>query len=107
MAGHNRCGLPRSCPGDGTGGGTYDHFYGYFKRRNPFRAQFSQLAEIHQTVSCNIIASGGVSCLNDIDSLRRLGLYGAICGKSLYQGTLDLKQALSIAGEQENGAAYE
>ena len=60
-----------------------------------------QLAEIHQAVSCNIIASGGVSCLNDIDSLKNLGLYGAICGKSLYQGSLDLKQALSVAGEQE------
>ena len=28
-----------------------------------------------------------------------LGVYGAICGKSLYEGTLDLKEALQAAAE--------
>ena len=60
-----------------------------------------QLGAIDKAVSCNIIASGGVSNAQDIRDLQKLGLYGAICGKSLYQGTLDLKEAISIAGEQK------
>ena len=52
---------------------------------------FEQLEAISQAVSCNIIASGGIKSLEDIQGLRRQELYGAICGKSLYRGTLDLK----------------
>ncbi|MGI5893472.1 MAG: 1-(5-phosphoribosyl)-5-[(5-phosphoribosylamino)methylideneamino]imidazole-4-carboxamide isomerase [Candidatus Merdivicinus sp.] len=58
-----------------------------------------ELEAINQAVSCNIVASGGISNLDDIIALRKLGLYGAICGKSLYQGTLDLKEAIREAGE--------
>lgn len=53
-----------------------------------------QLDEINKACSANIIASGGVHTIDDIITCRKLGLYGTICGKSLYQGTLDLKQAL-------------
>lgn len=56
-----------------------------------------QLKAISQAVSCDITASGGICNLEDIKSLKRIGMYGAICGKSLYQGSLDLKQAISIA----------
>ncbi len=58
-----------------------------------------ELAAINEAVSCNIVASGGISNLEDIIALRKLGLYGAICGKSLYQGTLNLKEAIREAGE--------
>ena len=58
-----------------------------------------ELDAINRAVSCNIVASGGISNLDDITALRKLGLYGAICGKSLYQGTLDLKEAIREAGE--------
>jgi phosphoribosylformimino-5-aminoimidazole carboxamide ribotide isomerase len=44
-----------------------------------------------------ITASGGVSDLDDIKKLCGLGLYGAICGKSIYSGSLDLKQAIDYA----------
>lgn len=54
----------------------------------------SQLEEINNSVSCNITASGGVTNLDDIVRLREAGLYGAICGKSIYQGTLNLKEAV-------------
>ncbi len=54
----------------------------------------SQLDEINKSCSCNIIASGGVHTINDITACKKLGLFGAICGKSLYSGTLDLKQAI-------------
>lgn len=55
-----------------------------------------QLDEINSAVSCNIIASGGVTVIDDIKALKSLGLYGAICGKSIYSGSLDLKQALEV-----------
>ena len=46
---------------------------------------------------CNIIASGGVHTIDDIIACSNLGLYGTICGKSLYQGTLSLKEAIAVA----------
>ena len=57
-----------------------------------------QLDEINRACSANIIASGGVHTIDDIIACRRLGLYGTICGKSIYSGTLDLKQAIEEAG---------
>lgn len=53
-----------------------------------------QLAALQQAVGGQIIASGGIRDLADIEALRQAGLYGAICGKSLYKGTLDLAQAI-------------
>lgn len=55
-----------------------------------------QLVELNNAVSCDITASGGVTNINDIISLRDNGLYGAICGKSIYKGTLDLKEAIEV-----------
>ena len=46
---------------------------------------------------CNIVASGGVHTIDDIIACRDLGLYGTIAGKSLYQGTLDLAEAIRAA----------
>lgn len=56
-----------------------------------------QLCQLSEAVSCNIIASGGIRELADIATLKQKGLYGTICGKSLYSGTLDLKEALQTA----------
>ncbi|MBQ2668644.1 MAG: 1-(5-phosphoribosyl)-5-[Clostridia bacterium] len=53
------------------------------------------LDRINRAVSCSVIASGGVSNLKDIIDLHALGLYGAIAGKSLYTGSLDLRQAVT------------
>jgi len=55
-----------------------------------------QLARLDFAVSCNIIASGGVTNIGDIVTLRDSGLYGAICGRAIYQGTLNLKEAVEI-----------
>lgn len=60
---------------------------------------FESLQEILDAVKIHVIASGGVSCLADIKKLTALeskGLLGAIVGKALYEGTLDLKEALNI-----------
>lgn len=59
-----------------------------------------QLDAINQAVSCNIIASGGVKSLADIELCKQLGLYGVICGKSIYSGSLDLAEAVAKAGVQ-------
>ena len=44
----------------------------------------------------DIVASGGVSTLEDVAALRDLGLAGAILGKALYTGALDLKAAIEV-----------
>ena len=45
----------------------------------------------------NIIASGGVSSLDDVRALKRMGLYGAIIGKAYYTGAIDISQAIAEA----------
>ncbi len=45
----------------------------------------------------NIVASGGVHTIEDIRICKKMGLYGTICGKSLYSGTLDLAEAVKLA----------
>ena len=60
--------------------------------------QLGMLANVTEG-KCNIIASGGVHTIDDIAACKNLGLYGTICGKSLYQGTLDLKDAIRVAKE--------
>lgn len=55
-----------------------------------------QLVELNNAVSCNITASGGVTNIDDIIALRDNDLYGAICGKSIYKGTLDLREAIEV-----------
>ncbi len=47
----------------------------------------------------NIIASGGVSSVDDIRALRREKVYGAILGRALYENTVNLQDALKIAKE--------
>ncbi len=42
----------------------------------------------------DFIASGGVTSISDLQALKELGLYGAILGKALYTGALDLGEAL-------------
>ena len=49
------------------------------------------------TQNCNIIASGGVHTMDDIKACKEMGLYGTICGKSIYKGTLNLKEAIEYS----------
>ena len=49
--------------------------------------------------SINFTASGGVSSVDDVKKLNEMGLYGAILGKALYTGAIDLKEALAVAKE--------
>lgn len=58
-----------------------------------------QLKALKASVSCNIIASGGIKDINNIRDLMKTGCYGAICGKSIYSGTLDLAEAVRVSKE--------
>ncbi|MBP3300819.1 MAG: 1-(5-phosphoribosyl)-5-[(5-phosphoribosylamino)methylideneamino]imidazole-4-carboxamide isomerase [Clostridia bacterium] len=55
--------------------------------------------ELYKTLSerfsLQIVASGGVSSLEDIQALAAMNLYGAIIGKAYYTGAIDLKEALA------------
>ncbi len=61
--------------------------------RGTNREMYRQLSE---TLDLQITASGGVSTLEDIRSLRKMNLYGAIIGKAYYTGDIDLKKAIEV-----------
>jgi len=56
-----------------------------------------QLRQLKETVSIDITASGGIKNIDDIKALNEMDLYGVICGKSIYQGTLSLSEAIKIS----------
>ena len=53
--------------------------------------------ELTEKYDLNIIASGGVSSIDDIKTLVQNGVYGAIIGKAYYIGAIDLKEAIEVA----------
>ncbi len=57
--------------------------------------------ELYKTLSkkysLDIVASGGVSKIDDIKALREMNMYGAIIGKAYYTGAIDLKEAIEVA----------
>ena len=57
---------------------------------------FTMLDKLNRSVSCKVIASGGVSSLTDIVVLTALKLHGAICGRALYTRDLSLRQAVDL-----------
>lgn len=54
-------------------------------------------AQLQKEFKMNIIASGGVSTIDDVKALAKLDVYGAILGKAIYTGAIDLKEALEAA----------
>ena len=53
--------------------------------------------ELSEKFSMNIIASGGVSSLEDVERLAKLGIHGSIVGKAYYTGAIDLARAIEVA----------
>lgn len=60
----------------------------------PNLAAMSQMVD---SVDADIIASGGIGRSKDITDLKKTGVSGAIIGKALYTGAVDLKEALELA----------
>lgn len=54
---------------------------------------------LQETLEMNIIASGGIARIENIRDLAALGVYGAISGKALYEGTLTMKEVREFFGE--------
>src|SRR5699024_4951761 len=61
---------------------------------------FEELQLVDQATSIDVIASGGVTTKEDIAKLKQMDMYGAIIGKALYDGNLNLKE---LVGAFENG----
>lgn len=58
----------------------------------------SALKEMVATVNIPVIASGGIATLDDVKALLEIkGLWGAITGKAIYSGSLDLSEAIRLA----------
>lgn len=55
-----------------------------------------QLSALASSVKCDITASGGIHNMVDIENLCKMKLYGAITGRAIYDGTLDLKKAIEL-----------
>ena len=53
--------------------------------------------QLHETYDVDIIASGGVSTLEDIQALRDTGIHGAIVGTAYYTGAIKLPEAVKLA----------
>ncbi|MCP1123069.1 1-(5-phosphoribosyl)-5-[(5-phosphoribosylamino)methylideneamino]imidazole-4-carboxamide isomerase [Bacillus sp. 3103sda1] len=59
---------------------------------------FEQLQKLQDEVSLQIVASGGVSSLADVEKLQDMNLYGVIIGKALYDKKVILEEALQVTG---------
>lgn len=58
--------------------------------------------ELSERFQVDIVASGGITTLEDVKKLNDMGLYGAILGKALYTGNIDLAEAIALTkGERQ------
>ena len=62
-------------------------------------ANHSLYRELSEKFDMQIVASGGVSSMEDVEKLAGLDIYGAILGKAYYTGAIDLKEAIDKAQE--------
>jgi phosphoribosylformimino-5-aminoimidazole carboxamide ribotide isomerase len=62
---------------------------------------FETIGELARNVQLPVIAAGGVATVEHLRTLKKLGAEGAIIGKALYTGNVDLKEALAIEQEEE------
>ena len=53
--------------------------------------------ELSEKFQMDITASGGVSTIDDVESLAKMGIYGAIIGKAYYIGAISIKEAIEVA----------
>lgn len=58
---------------------------------------FKSIRKLIQTISSPVVASGGVSDVNQIRRLKNIGAEGVILGKALYERKIDLKEALNVS----------
>ena len=61
----------------------------------------SELKTISEKTGLDVIASGGIGSIEDVKAVEKMGLYGTIIGKALYEGTLDLQSAERLCSQNE------
>jgi phosphoribosylformimino-5-aminoimidazole carboxamide ribotide isomerase len=65
-------------------------------------SDFETTIQLSRETGLKVIASGGVSSVNEVARLRESGAAGAIVGKALYEGSVDLPDLLSAARKESN-----
>ena len=65
-------------------------------------ANLDAYAKLREIAGIDVIASGGISFLSDIKALKAQKVYGAIVGKAIYEGKLDLSECIAAAEGVEN-----
>ena len=56
------------------------------------------LGQLQQLPYIRLIASGGMSSIDDLKKLKSMGIYGAITGKALYEGKITMAEIRSLGG---------
>jgi phosphoribosylformimino-5-aminoimidazole carboxamide ribotide isomerase len=59
------------------------------------------LGELIEQVDADVIASGGIASLADLEAVATLGASGAIIGRALYDGRVDLAEAIALFRRDE------
>lgn len=59
---------------------------------------FSAIAETVKSIKAPVVAAGGIATITHLELLDKIGVEGAIIGKALYTGNINLKQALAAVG---------
>ena len=60
---------------------------------------FNAISEVIDATRAPVIAAGGIASLNHLKMLKKLGAEGAIVGKALYTGDIDLKRAIAAISQ--------
>jgi len=60
---------------------------------------YKAIAELRNAVAIPVIAAGGIASIAHLQKLRKLGVEGAVIGKAIYTGNINLKEALSLQKE--------
>ncbi len=64
-------------------------------------SDFDTTVKLARETGLNVIASGGVSTLEEVEKLKSQGVSGAIIGRALYEGTIALNDVLKIAQKEQ------
>ncbi len=57
---------------------------------------YKEIIKLKNTISTFLLVGGGVSGIDDIRKLKSIGIQGVIIGKALYEGRIDLKEAINV-----------
>ncbi|KGO13790.1 1-(5-phosphoribosyl)-5-[(5-phosphoribosylamino)methylideneamino]imidazole-4-carboxamide isomerase [Clostridium botulinum] len=62
----------------------------------------NQLKKLNESISCNIIASGGIKDIEDLKAIKEMDIYGAIVGKAIYSGNINLNEAIKFINKESS-----